>query len=188
MKTNRTLFIISSTMILLFAAMTIGNAQAGVPGDGYEPNNDPSHAKTLIAGSYNLTLGYMGDIDYFNVTVTSGDTITINVTTTTSIGVTLQNQTSTIKGTSATSTSAGSIVHVATYTGNHTIVCTNGVSCEYTLKISITSPAPPSSPDAPSSPSNSTPGYDLGVLLIIAAATMIIPCMVVQRRIKKTLG
>ena len=173
-------------MLVILATTAISTARAGIINDVYEPNNTPGQAKALTNGTYELALGYVGDIDYFNVTVTSGGTITINVTTMSMISVNLKNQTNVIKGTSATSSSAGSIVHVAKYTGNHTIECTNAVSCMYNLTITVT--AASSTPSTPSTPGPNVPGYDACLIIALTAIGFTCSCVLVRRSLYKRKG
>ena len=151
--------------ILLACVFFVGCARVAAAPDSYEPNDSVQAARTIAAGSHALTIDRMGDIDYFNISITAGHTITIDITTDSTISIQLSGPAGLITSAGATSSAAGQLVHLAAFTGNHTIVATNAVSCEYNLVITITAPAPPG-PDTPPGPE--TPGYE--PVLVMAAS------------------
>ncbi len=154
-------------LIILFAGVLActslaGSARAGVPADAYEPNESVQAARAITTGTHALTIDRMGDIDYYNISITAGDTITIDITTDTNIAIQLSGPAGLITSAGAVSPNTGQLVHVATYTGNHTIIASNAVSCEYGLVISINAPAT----------TPATPGYETTLVMAFSLAAI----------------
>ncbi|MEX2755439.1 MAG: hypothetical protein Q6365_008570 [Candidatus Sigynarchaeota archaeon] len=163
MTTNKKVYITTVLAALFICTFFIFSARAGEPPDAYEPNETVGTARAITAGTYNLNFDMMGDVDYFNITITKGDDIRIGITSTSVLTITLSGPSGTLATVNLPSGGPGSLSHVANYTGNHTIYATGtGI---YTLAITIGSSTP------------ATPGYEPMLVIsitIVAIAVLIV--------------
>nr|MDO8109208.1 hypothetical protein [Candidatus Sigynarchaeota archaeon] len=172
----RTRTIAISITILAAIMMTEAfcmQVRAGLTPDPYEPNGSRAEARALTNGTYELNFDHLGDIDYFNISVEAGDTLTVQVSTVGNLTLDLMNETSTITTLNIVNgAGTNNIVHVATYTGNHTIDVVSNSGGEYTLTISTSDPT-----------GNQIPGYETIIMLLGVSAGVTFLSILLKRKI-----
>jgi len=147
-----------------------GSARAGEPPDAYEPNDTVGTARAITAGSYDCNFDKMGDVDYYNISITAGDEIKISITSTSVLTITLSGPTGALATKNLPSGGSGSLSHVATYTGNHTIFATGtGI---YSLTITV---GPPGA---------ATPGYEPFLVASVALAALAAVYAIIRPKLK----
>jgi hypothetical protein len=157
MKSRTRLIIVLLGMIGI--TLLGGTVRAGLSPDPYEPNESIQTARAVTSGTYECNFDRLGDVDYYNISITSGDQITVGFTIELGITVQLSDPAGLIT-TNAITPTTGEVVHVATYTGNHTILVT-GTGGSYTMVISV------------GDPPAETPGYEPVLVMAVSLAAIV---------------